>query len=121
MDSSNYIGPQDAVHPYLLFRGCDIKDLHVHESRPKPEETTAVQTAKTSDSNATVSDEMGKQPQLDSAIDGTKSSKVDQDAGGGNNGSINSKKSKKSNPSHQVGTGASLLARKARGSVPAGM
>ena len=33
---SAYVPPQDAVHPYLLFRGCDIKDLHVHEPTPPP-------------------------------------------------------------------------------------
>lgn len=29
---ASFVAPQDVVHPYLLFRGCDIKDLHVHES-----------------------------------------------------------------------------------------
>jgi len=37
--TQTYVPPQDVVHPYLLFRGCDIKDLHVHEKTPEEQST----------------------------------------------------------------------------------
>ena len=45
-DASNTVfvaATKDVLHPYLLFRGCDIKDLHVHEQQqPQKEEEIAV-------------------------------------------------------------------------------
>jgi len=50
-----YVPPQDSVHPYLLFRGCDIKDLHVHESAygtEPPTDPAILSTTAPPDTNA---------------------------------------------------------------------
>jgi protein LSM14 len=38
--TGQFVPPNDDVHAYLLFRGQDIKDLHVHESQPAVAEPT---------------------------------------------------------------------------------
>lgn len=99
-EGCTFVPPQDAVHPYLLFRGQDIKDLHVHE-QPKPQVKKEEPVAKKESSPPSKGTEETKR-------EPTKKSKPQQ----------RPKQGKKS--SAQVGTGASLLNRKERGTVDGG-
>lgn len=131
------------MHPYLLFRGCDIKDLHVHES------STVADKAPPSDPAIVSSDKPPqieqKQQQSHSMNSTTSSGKKEQKGSGvkkaepvtkdhGNDGDskedasaaapVKPKPRRKRNPNptqnkpkQMVGSGASLLNRKARGVV----
>jgi len=137
-DSETFVAPQDQVHPYLLFRGCDIKDLHVHES------STVADKAPPSDPAIVSSDQPPdiQQEQSERSTNSTSSSsrKEQKGSGGkkaatkdhGNDGEsredafaaapVKPKPRRKKNPTQNkpkqmVGSGASLLNRKARGVV----
>ena len=150
-----YMPPQATVHPYLLFRGCDIKDLHVHDSQPPvdpagsvaattapataPPPTTApppvtvpppasdlpvppappVSAGPSSGTNVKPSKEAPPPPPATTTTTKARSSQPESQAGRG--GVAQNRRPKKQNPAHQVGTGASLLNRKARGTVEGGM
>lgn len=159
-ESESFVPPQDQVHPYLLFRGCDIKDLHVHESsmqppsdpaivsanQPKEEEVSPAvdgDTGKESEDQQQVSvrdgaddtrleetrdtapPELSSSPQNENSTDpaNTDDAKGQRAQTGASkpNQSTNNRRKKigaKSNK-QMVGSGASLLNRKARGVVDA--
>jgi len=147
--STAFVAPQEGIHAYLLFRGCDIKDLHVHEqqeetdsskvaatkSESKPVDATAPvtasipQTTKKTDKieNAKETDlpppppvpETSTSPVTKKEHQSSGSSKKERPTSATN--SNNSQR--RSNPRRNtaaVGTGASLLNRKARGAVQGG-
>jgi protein LSM14 len=134
--STTFVAPQDAVHPYLLFRGCDIKDLHVHEqAAAKPADDPAIvsnsappeaalppphspQEPKNAQTSAPANAQAKHRNEKENQQHQQRPKQPYQNQGGRGGG--NKRERKPPNPVHQVGTGASLLNRKARGSVEGG-
>jgi protein LSM14 len=159
--ATTFVAPQDAVHPYLLFRGCDIRDLHVHEAakedkdaaegdappaeapvkvkvplpskpptpQPKQQQQNKPATTTATTAQAPKNQSQVEEKQATSPDNKKKNEKENQDQQrpkqhqpyqGGRGGGAYNRRPRKPNPAHQVGTGASLLNRKARGTVDGG-
>lgn len=144
---TSYVAPQDAVHPYLLFRGCDIKDLHVHEAaaeEPPAEDPAIVSTGAPPAADlpaappppapmpAPPPPPAPKAAPL-SALPVKQNTKEEKENQNGDKphqqqqsqeservAGVQNRKPKKQNHANQVGTGASLLNRKARGTKEGG-
>ncbi len=121
-----FVAPADTVHPYLLFRGQDIKDLHVHE---QPAEEQPTQTTEPTPTVPAVKEEPkppvattkppaaqpsnpAKPPQ---PTQPTKTTSENAGRGGEGRGNNNNRRARNSKAA--PGTGASLLNRTARGVV----
>jgi protein LSM14 len=148
-----FVAPQEGIHAYLLFRGCDIKDLHVHEqqqdssdasqetSKSETQPVDPVPTTKSTEKTSkrdTTNNEIHKPsavPAKSSASapatkkeshGNTKKERAVSDNTTNSNGNSNNNNSQRrstttrKNPA-AVGTGASLLNRKARGTVQGGV
>jgi protein LSM14 len=110
-EGCTFVPPQDDVHPYLLFRGQDIKDLHVHEKTEKPPA-------------ASIEDEVPevKEPEVveKPVAPAKQETKTEAPRPKQDTKKKERRPSRNNSMTAQVGTGASLLNRKARGTVDGG-
>ena len=121
---TEFVAATEMVHPFLLFRGQDIKDLHVHENQDAPtattKETTAAGAAASSKEPPAAAPKPSEAPPAPKPPAGKgqqqpkppQQQQQQQKSGGNNNN-----RRPRNKPNAAVGTGASLLNRKARGVV----